>query len=84
MDEARRVIERLEQIEQLRRSGAAADALLAEVRGLLEDGERWLSAEGAEGLDDAQAALERCRAGLEDGERGADSSTKGVVVGTAI
>ena len=84
MDEARRVIERLEEIERLRRSGAAPDALLAEVRGLLADGERWLSAERPEGLDDAQAALERFRAGLDDGQAGADTPPEGVVAGTAL
>ena len=64
MDEARRVLERLEHIERLRGNGARANALLAEVRGLLEDGERWLAAERPEGLDQAHVALERCRSGL--------------------
>jgi hypothetical protein len=64
MDEARRVIERLERIDRLRRGGAPAAALLGEVRGLLADGERWLQAERPEGLDDARAALERCRSEL--------------------
>jgi hypothetical protein len=45
MDEARRVIERLERIEELRRDRAPAAALLDEVRGLLRDGETWLAAE---------------------------------------
>jgi hypothetical protein len=84
MEEARRVIERLERIERLRTSGAAADALLAEVRGLLEDGERWLSAERPEGLDGAQAALERCRAGLGSGARGDGPASKEVVAGTGL
>jgi hypothetical protein len=76
MDEARRVMERLERIERLRGSGAPAADLLAEVRGLLSDGERWLAAERPEGLDAAHSALERCRTGLENGE--------GVVAGTAL
>jgi hypothetical protein len=66
MDEARQVIERLERIERLRGGGAPAAVLLAEVRALLTDGERWLAAEQPAGLDDARAALDRCRNGLED------------------
>jgi hypothetical protein len=68
MDEARRVLERLERIEKLRGGGAPAGALLAEVRALLSDGERWLASERPEGLDEARAALDRCRAGVSDGE----------------
>jgi hypothetical protein len=76
MDEARHVIERLERIERLRGGGAPAAVLLAEVRGLLADGERWLAAERPEGLDDARAALDRCRNDLE--------SRKGVVAEAAL
>jgi hypothetical protein len=76
MDEARRVMERLERIECLRGSGAPAADLLAEVRGLLADGELWLAAERPEGLDAAHAALERCRAEIENG--------KGVAAGAAL
>ena len=68
MDAARNVLERLERIERLRGGGAPAAVLLAEVRGLLADGERWLASEQPDGLDEARAALDRCRAGLEDGE----------------
>jgi hypothetical protein len=76
MDEARHVLERLERIERLRGTGAPAAVLLAEVRGLLADGERWLATERPEGLDEARAALDRCRAGLhEQGE---------VVAGAAV
>jgi hypothetical protein len=60
MDEARKVIERLERIEALRREEAPAAALLAEVRGLLHEGEAWLAAEGGASAG-AEAALERCR-----------------------
>jgi hypothetical protein len=67
MDEARRVIDRLERIDQLRGDGAPAAVLVGEVRALLADGERWLATERAEGLDEARAALDRCRQGL--GER---------------
>jgi hypothetical protein len=76
MDEARRVLERLERIERLRGGGAPAALLLAEVRGLLADGERWLAAERPEGLDEARAALDRCRSGLRD--------RKGVVAEAAL
>jgi hypothetical protein len=65
MDEARRVLERLERIERLRDGGAPGSVLLGEVRALLSEGERWLASERPEGLDGAMAALERCRARLE-------------------
>lgn len=58
------MIERLERIEELRRSRAPAAVVLAEVRGLLAEGERWLASERPEGLDEARAALERCRVEL--------------------
>jgi hypothetical protein len=76
MDEARRVLERLERIERLRGGGAPAVVLLGEVRALLSEGERWLASERLEGLDDARAALDRCRAGLGEQEE--------VVTGTAV
>jgi hypothetical protein len=69
MDEARRVIDRLERIDRLRVDGAPASVLLGEVRALLADGERWLATEHAEGLDEARAALDRCRLGLDIGPR---------------
>jgi hypothetical protein len=69
MDEARRVIDRLERIDRLRVDGAPAGVILSEVRGLLTDGERWLATEHAEGLDEARAALDRCRLGLDTGQR---------------
>jgi hypothetical protein len=65
MDEARRVIDRLDRIDRLRVDGAPAAVLLGEVRALLADGERWIATERAEGLDDARAALDGCRLGLE-------------------
>jgi hypothetical protein len=49
MDEARRVLERLERIEKLRGGGAPAAVLLGEVRALLSDGERWLASERPRG-----------------------------------
>jgi hypothetical protein len=79
VDEARRVIERLERIEALQSSRAPAEALLGEVRQLLREGEAWLAAEhggtrpaagGAAGAlyAEAAAALDGCRATLAEGE----------------
>jgi hypothetical protein len=67
MDEARKVIERLDRIEALRRGEAPPAILLAELRGLLHDGEAWLAAEGR-ATEDAEAALDRCRERIRDGE----------------
>jgi hypothetical protein len=71
MDEARRVIERLERIERLKRSGALPSELLGEIRSLLAEGESWLAAEraanGRVDLDKARTALERCRRRIDSG-----------------
>lgn len=67
VDEARRVIERLERIDELRRAEAPPPVLLAEVRSLLAEGERWLAAEHEGGR--AHEALDRCRASIEEGPR---------------
>jgi hypothetical protein len=67
MDEARKVIERLERIEAMRRGEAPPTVLLAEVRALLQDGEAWLAAEGR-ATEGAEAALDRCRERIRDGE----------------
>jgi hypothetical protein len=80
MDEARRVISRLERIEALQGAHAPSATLLAEVRQLLREGEAWLAAERrgtgrapAAGLDGdpttaAAAALDGCRRSLDAGE----------------
>jgi hypothetical protein len=60
MDEARRVLARLERIDDLEARGAPPGALLAEVRVLLAEAEEWLAAEPA-GTRRAAAAVERCR-----------------------
>ena len=57
MDEARRVIERLERIEALDRSTANPAQLLDEVRGLLRDAEAWVRVEGGDAADDAVIRL---------------------------
>jgi hypothetical protein len=64
MDEARRVLERLERIETLRRSDAPAAVLLVQLRRLLAEGERWLAVEWLDGSERARDALNRCRAQL--------------------
>jgi hypothetical protein len=79
VDEARRVIRRLERIETLQGAQAPAADLLAEVRHLLREGEAWLAVEhenGASGDGDAgrgqtaaaEAALRGCRATIVEGE----------------
>jgi hypothetical protein len=60
VEEARAVIDRLARIEALEREGAPAEALLAEVRELLREGEAWLATEGP-GSEIAAETLERCR-----------------------
>ena len=57
MEEARRVIERLERIEELDRSMADPAELLAEVRGLLHDAEAWVRVEGGDAADEAMVRL---------------------------
>jgi len=57
MEEARRVIERLERIEALDRSTASPQQLLDEVRGLLRDAEAWVRVEGGDAADDAVIRL---------------------------
>jgi hypothetical protein len=79
VDEARRVIRRLERIEALQSARAPADELLAEVRQLLREGEAWIAAEhrlgpgrgrdsagegAADPTTEAAAVLEGCRATL--------------------
>ena len=80
------MIERLERIDALKGGGAEARELLAEVRLLMAEGERWLATEraapgGLAGPDlaraeRAEAALSRCRA-LEEGSAAAEAGTRG-------
>jgi hypothetical protein len=82
VDEARKVIRRLDRIEALKSAQAPADELLAEVRELLAEGEAWIAAErddagepGREAFasedssttDGAAAALAGCRRTLAGG-----------------
>ena len=63
MDEARRVIDRLDRIESLNLAGAPAKTLLGELRALLGEADEWLAAEAA-GSEPASKALDRCRRAL--------------------
>ena len=58
------MLERLERIDALRREGAPVADVLAEVRSLLAEGERWISAERPGSVERARTALADCRAGL--------------------
>jgi hypothetical protein len=75
MDEARQVLERLERIDALRREGAPAADLLAEMRGLLAEGERWIAAEQPDSMERARTALADCRAGLVAQNEGVGAGT---------
>jgi hypothetical protein len=68
MEEARRVLARLERIEALDRKSARPGDLLAELRALLAEAEAWTRAERMV-PDEAVDAVERCRALLEDSRR---------------
>jgi hypothetical protein len=63
MDEARRVLERLDRIEALRRGAASPEVLIEEVRGLLADAETWVRTDAAG--QRAEDALGRVRDALE-------------------
>jgi hypothetical protein len=62
MEEARRVLERLERIEELERERASSPEVLGELRELVREAEEWLRAE--EGPHGAAEALARCREAL--------------------
>jgi hypothetical protein len=68
MEEARRVLARLERIESLDRVCARPGDLLAELRALLVEAEAWTRAERTV-PEEAVDAVERCRALLEDSRR---------------
>ncbi len=62
MDEARRVLERLDRIEALDRVTAAPGELLEQLRALVREAEEWSRAEGGDA--DADAAVRRLRGAL--------------------
>ena len=68
MEEARRVLARLERIEALDRGQALPGALLAELRALLAEAEAWSRAE-RQVPEPALEAVERCRVMLESTSR---------------
>jgi hypothetical protein len=67
MDEARHVLQRLERIEAMREAEAAPRELLAELRGLLHDGEAWLAAEGLAGTGAAADRLAHLGHAIDSG-----------------
>ena len=64
MEEARRVLERLDRVEALHLSGAPAAAVLDELRALVTEAEDWLAVEGVDSQA-AAGALDRCRDALD-------------------
>ena len=60
MEEARRVLARLERIEALDRAHAGPGDLLAELRSLLSEAEAWARAEHTV-PEETTDAVERCR-----------------------
>jgi hypothetical protein len=67
MDEARRVLARLERIETLDRARAGPHDLLEELRSLLSEAEAWVRAEHPV-PDEAMHAVDRCRQRLYEPE----------------
>ena len=61
MEEAHAVLERLVRIERLRSAGALPEALLDELRALLQEAEEWSRVEGG---DAGERAVERLRDAL--------------------
>jgi hypothetical protein len=57
MKEARAVIERLDRIEALERSGAPPATVLAELQALVREAEAWAKLDGDERAEAAVAAL---------------------------
>ena len=75
MEEARRVLARLERIEALNGDGSPAGELLQEVRALLGEAEAWARAE--RGVPDtALDAVEQCRLMLRDGRQMLQSTSR--------
>jgi hypothetical protein len=68
MDEATRVLDRLDRIETLHRDGAPPVVLLGELQELLGEAEAWARAEGAR-MDGVDNAVSGVRKALERGEK---------------
>ena len=60
MDEAKRVLERLERIERLDRDATPARVLLDELRQLVAEAEAWTRVEGGD-TESAETALQSLR-----------------------
>jgi hypothetical protein len=68
MDEARRVLARLERIETLERDRALPGVLLAELHALLDEAEAWTRVERSV-PERAAVTVQQCRQMLEDTSR---------------
>jgi hypothetical protein len=62
MEEARAILDRLDRVERLRRTGAPAARQLEELRLLLAEAEEWSRVEGG---DAGERAVSRLRSALE-------------------
>jgi hypothetical protein len=82
MDEARRVLDRLERIEELRGQGAPPARLLPELRALMREGLSWAASE-RDGTGTARAALDELGSRLDAREAaaGSEAPRKEVVAG---
>jgi len=76
MDEARRVLDRLDRIESLQRGPVAPRDLLGEVRALLRDVEAWVRSDPA-AAGRTEEAIGRVRDAFERGETAAPSTLSG-------
>jgi len=66
MDEAAKVLERLERIRELKRDRAPAEQLLDELRALVAEADAWARVEGDERARAAAAALGESMARLRE------------------
>jgi hypothetical protein len=83
MDEARRILERLDRIDALRTAGADAATLLCELRALVREGEAWVEAEGR-GAGRAAGVLRELGQAMQPASRApAAAGREGVVAGSA-
>lgn len=63
MEESRALLERLERIEALDRTGAAPEEIVAELRALLEEATAWSRVEGGDAGERAVGELRSALAG---------------------
>jgi len=81
MEEAKRVLERLQRIELLRRQAAPPGELLVELRALLREGQAWAASEGppAAGAEPSLRRLE-CALGAVASREAEEVTTRNAVV----